>query len=332
MKKTSYLKLFFLCFGSLLFLTGCLNQDTAEEYTELSRDQTNTINAESNRDEIDVTTFDLSSGENGRASVVMLNSGYEMPVAGIGTFNLSDDECYNSVMTALESGVRLIDTAHIYRNEEEVGRAVRNSNVPRSDIFIITKLYTSQFSTAEAAINEAIEKLDVDYIDMLLLHHPGEKDVEAYHAMEQAVEDGKIRSIGLSNWYVEEIDDFLPQITIMPALIQNEIHPFYQEPEVIPYIQDKGIVMQAWYPLGGRGNRRELLTNETIVDIAETHNKSAAQVILRWHLQKGVVVIPGSSNPDHIIENISIFDFELTNEEMNKINSLNKDEKLGGWY
>ena len=262
---------------------------------------------------------------------VKLNSGYEIPLNGIGTYSLEGDTCVKSVSEALKRGVRLIDTAYMYHNEKEVGEAVRNSGVPREEIFVITKLYPNQFSEPEKAIDEALEKLDIEYIDMMLLHHPGADDVKAYKAMEQAVEDGKIRSIGLSNWYVEELEEFLPQVNITPALVQNEIHPYYQENEVIPYIQDLGIVVQGWYPLGGRGHTAELLGDETISSIAKAHGKSSAQVILRWNLQKGVVVIPGSSNPDHIQENTELYDFELTDEEIEKINALNRDEKHD-WY
>lgn len=165
----------------------------------------------------------------------------------------------------------------------------------------------------------------------MLLHHPGAGDVDAYKAMEQAVADGKIRSIGLSNWYIEEIDEFLPQVTITPAVIQNEIHPYYQESEVIDYMHSLGIAMEGWYPLGGRGHTQELLNDETIASIAKKHGRSAAQVILRWNLQKGVIVIPGSSNPEHIRENISLFDFELSEKEMEQISELNRDEKHD-WY
>ena len=262
---------------------------------------------------------------------VTLNSGYEMPIYGIGTYSLLNKECVNSVQTALENGVRLIDTAYMYHNEESVGAAVRNSGIPREEIFVITKLYPNQFANAEAAIDEALEKLDIEYIDLMLLHHPGSNDVDAYHAMETAVSEGKIRSIGLSNWYMEELEEFLPQVTITPALVQNEIHPYYQENEVIPYIQSFGIVVQGWYPLGGRGHTAELLGNEVISEIAASHSKSSAQVILRWNLQKGVVVIPGSSNPDHIKENTELFDFELTEEEMDLINALDRNEKHD-WY
>jgi diketogulonate reductase-like aldo/keto reductase len=258
-----------------------------------------------------------------------------MPILGLGTYALDHDTCVNSVMSLIENGGRLIDTAYMYHNEEAVGEGVRKAmeayGVPREELFVITKLYPNQFSSPEAAIEMALEKLDIGYIDMMLLHHPGSNDVKAYHAMEKYVEQGKIRSLGLSNWYVEELTDFLPQITITPALVQNEIHPYYQEQEVVPFIQEKGIVVQCWYPLGGRGHTSELLGDETIKSIAEAHGVSSAQVILRWDLQRGIVVIPGSSNPDHIKENLDLFGFELSDEEMARINALDRNEKHD-WY
>ena len=268
---------------------------------------------------------------NFETKTVMLNSGYEMPIYGLGTYSLTGETCVDSVTAALNSGVRLIDTAYMYHNEESVGEAVRNSGIPREEIFVITKLYPNQFANPEAAIDEALAKLDIEYIDMMLLHHPGAGDVDAYLAMEQAVEDGKIRSLGLSNWYVEELEEFLPQVNITPALVQNEIHPYYQENDVIPYIHGLGIVVQGWYPLGGRGYTAELLGNEVITEIAQAHGKSSAQVILRWNLQKGVVVIPGSGNPEHIKENTELFDFELTEAEMERIDGLDRNEKHD-WY
>lgn len=270
-------------------------------------------------------TFDLDK------KTVTLNSGYDMPIIGLGTYSLLDETCVTSVSTALRNGYRLIDTAYMYHNEESVGEGIKASGIPREEIFVTTKLYPNQFFNPETAIDEALEKLDVDYIDLMLLHHPGDHDVEAYHAMEKAVAEGKIRSIGLSNWYIKELEEFLPQVTITPALVQNEIHPYYQENDVIPYIQKLGIVVEGWYPLGGRGYTAELLGNEVILNIAKAHGKSSAQVILRWNLQKEVIVIPGSSNPDHIKENIDIFDFELTETEMNQINALDRSEKHD-WY
>lgn len=214
---------------------------------------------------------------------------------------------------------------------EGVRQAMEEYGIPREDIFVITKIYPSQFDDPEAAIDMALDKLDIGYIDMMLLHHPGSGDIKAYKAMEKYVEKGKIRSLGLSNWYVEELMNFLPQVDITPALVQNEIHPYYQEQDVVPFIQEKGIVVQCWYPLGGRGHTAELLGDETIRTIAAAHGVSSAQVILRWDLQRGIVVIHGSSNPDHIKENLDIFDFELTDEEMDKIGQIDRNEKHD-WY
>ncbi|MBP3900719.1 MAG: aldo/keto reductase [Blautia sp.] len=279
--------------------------------------------------EAEVGEFDFEK------KTVLLNSGYEMPVMGLGTYSLDHDTCVSSVKALLQNGGRLIDTAYMYGNEEEVGEGVRQAmeeyDIPREDIFVITKIYPSQFDDPETAIDMALEKLDIGYIDMMLLHHPGTNDAEAYLAMEKYVEQGKIRSLGLSNWYVEELTEFLPKINIMPALVQNEIHPYYQEQDVVPFIQEKGIVVQCWYPLGGRGYTAELLGDETIKAIAEAHSVSPAQVILRWDLQRGIVVIPGSSNPEHIKENLDLFGFELSEEEMEQIKALDRGEKHD-WY
>ena len=169
----------------------------------------------------------------------------------------------------------------------------------------------------------------------MLLHHPGDNDVKAYLKMEEYVKKGKIRSIGLSNWYIKELKKFLPKINIMPAIIQNEIHPYYQETEVINYIyndiKDKNIIVQGWYPLGGRGYNTELMKDEVLINIGKKYNKSLPQVILRWNLQRGTVVIPGSSNPEHIIEDNNIYDFELSDEDMQNIANLNRNEKHD-WY
>ena len=189
----------------------------------------------------------------------------------------------------------------------------------------------NQYANAEKSINDALKKLGVEYIDLMLLHHPDANDVKAYKAMEKAVREGKIRSLGLSNYYIDDLEKFLKQITIMPSLIQNEIHPYFQEKDVIKYANDKGIIMEAWYPLGGRANRTRLFEDKTISSIAKAHNKSSAQIILRWHLQSGVVAIPGSSNPAHIKENISIFDFELSEEEMKAIEKLERNQKFGSF-
>lgn len=278
-----------------------------------------------------VSNFDLEKGKNGKAPTVRLNSGYDMPIIGIGTYSLIGDICVNSVSTAIKNGYRLIDTAYIYGNEYRVGEAIKKSGVPREEIFITTKLYMNQYANAEKSINDALKKLGVEYIDLMLLHHPDANDVKAYKAMEKAVREGKIRSLGLSNYYIDDLEKFLKQITIMPSLIQNEIHPYFQEKDVIKYANDKGIIMEAWYPLGGRGHQKELLNDKVLKEIAQNHNKSVAQVILRWDIQKEIVVIPGSSNPAHIKENISIFDFELSEEEMKAIEKLEQNQKFSSF-
>lgn len=277
-----------------------------------------------------VGVFDFES------RTVMLGSGYEMPINGLGTYSLHGDECRNSVRSALENGVRLIDTASAYGNEEEIGQAIRKAIddgiVKREELFVVTKIYPGdEMANPEKAIQACLDRLDIGYVDMMLLHHPDANDVKAYKAMEQFVKDGKIRSIGLSNWYVEELTEFLPQVDTVPALIQNEIHPYYQENDVISFIQEKGIVVQGWYPLGGRGHTAELLGDPVIFQIAKAHGVFSAQVILRWNLQKGVVVIPGSSSPDHIKETIELYHFKLSEEEVRQINALDREEKHD-WY
>ncbi|MDR0612135.1 MAG: aldo/keto reductase [Dysgonamonadaceae bacterium] len=284
-----------------------------------------------NLNQNNVSSFDLSKGENGKAPTVRLSSGYDMPIVGLRTYSLHGNVCVNSVIAAIRRGFRKLDTAHMYGNEEEVGQGVRESGVPREEIFVATKLYSNQYSNPEAAIEGCLRKLDIGYLDLMLLHHPGANDVKAYKAIEKYVAQGKIRSIGLSNYYIREMSAFLPQVTVKPVLVQNEIHPYYQDTDVINYMHEQGIVVEAWYPLGGRGHTAALFNDPVIAGIAAAHGKSSAQVILRWDLQKGVVVIPGSSNPDHIEENISIFDFELTDEEMSRINALNRNEKHD-WY
>lgn len=340
-KKTLSLLLMTMIFG----MSACGNtadgENAANEITQsissVSAEAAAKKTAESKKSETEVTVNDMKTdtSEVGKFDLenkrVLLNSGYYMPIVGLGTYALEDDVCINSVNALLENGGRLIDTASFYGTEDSVGEAVRKSSVPREEIFVTTKLYPNQFANAAEAIDEALGETGLDYIDLMLLHHPGTDDVKAYKAMEQAVKDGKIRSIGLSNWYVEELEDFLPQVDTVPAVVQNEIHPYYQENDVIPYIQEKGIVVEGWFPFGGRGHTKEILGDSVITEIAGNHGVTSAQVILRWNLQKGVIVIPGSSNPEHIKENIDVFGFELTDDEIAKINALNRDEKHE-WY
>lgn len=275
--------------------------------------------------------FDLTTGENGKPPVITLSSGYTMPVLGLGTYSLHGDECIDAILSAIKLGYRKFDTATFYENEEEVGEAIRRSGVPREEFFICTKLYPNEFGHAKEAIEASLARLNIGYVDLMLLHHPGRNDVEAYKAMERAVAEGKIRSLGVSNYYIKEMTEFLPKVSIKPVMTQNEIHLYYQEKEVREFMHRNGIVIEGWYPFGGRGYTKAMFSNETLKEIAEAHGKSPAQIILRWDLQHGVAVIPGSSNPDHQKENISVFDFELTPEEMARIDALDRNEKHD-WY
>ena len=275
----------------------------------------------------DAPVFDLQNG------TVTLNNGIEMPILGIGTFRLSDEQAENSVYWALKAGFRLIDTARIYGNEEGVGRgmqrAIDEGLVTREEIFVTTKMWTDDYSNGAAAIDASLKRLGLDYIDLMILHHSQpQNDVDAYKSMEEAVANGKLRSIGLSNYYEpEDFDRLVNATTITPALLQNETHPYHQSTEMKAHIAQYGTVMESWFPLGGRGHTQELFDDPTIAGIAAAHSKSSAQILLRWHLQAGNIAIPGSSNEDHIKENFDIFDFELTDEEMAQITALDKNER-----
>ena len=275
--------------------------------------------------------FDLEKG------TVLLNNGIEMPILGIGTFRLSDEQAENSVYWALKDGYRLIDTARIYGNEVGVGRGIQRAIdegfVTREEIFVTTKMWTDDYDDGDSAIENSLNRLGLDYIDLMILHHsaPG-SDVEAYQAMERAVEDGKLKSIGLSNYYTpEDFDRLVEATTIVPVLLQNETHPYHQSMEMKEHLKKYGTVMESWFPLGGRGNTQTLFNDETIVSIAEAHGKTSAQIILRWHLQAGNIAIPGSSNEDHIQENYEIFDFELSEEEMQRMSDLDRNERFADY-
>lgn len=275
--------------------------------------------------------FDLESG------TVMLNNGIRMPILRIGTYRLSQTEAENSVYWALRDGYRLIDTARIYGNETGVGRGIRRAIdeglVKREDIFVTTKMWTDDYDNGDAAINASLERLGLDYIDLMILHHSQPRnDVDAYHAMERAVADGKLRSIGLSNYYEpEDFDRLVNATTIVPVLLQNETHPYHQSREMKEHLAQYGTVMESWFPLGGRGNTQILFDDPVIVGIAEAHGKTSAQIILRWHLQAGNIAIPGSRNENHIAENYDIFGFTLSEEEMEQMTNLDRNERFASY-
>jgi 2,5-diketo-D-gluconate reductase A len=262
-------------------------------------------------------------------SSLTLNNGSRMPQLGLGVYLVSDVAvCEASVKTALQSGYRLIDTAAAYRNERAVGRGIRSSGVPREEVFLTTKLWASDYGLdkARVAIGAAVQRLDVGPIDMLLLHQPVGDVVVAWRAMEEAVELGAVRAIGVSNFTVDDLEKLRASAQIRPAVNQIELHPHWQQAELLPYLAEHDIVAEAWYPLG-HGSKK-LLSEPAIAAAASAHGKSAVQVVLRWHLQRGFVAIPKSTDPAHIAANIDVDDFELGRQEMAGINALGKNRPM----
>ena len=255
---------------------------------------------------------------------VTLNNEIKMPMAGIGTFLLTPDEAENAVLVALKDGYRLIDTANAYVNEKAVGRAMKKSGIVREEIFLETKLWPS-FYEKDDAVEKTLERLDTDYIDLLLIHQPAGNYIAGYRQMEKAYKEGKVKAIGLSNFNKEQIQEILNICEIKPTVLQTELHPYFQEKELKEFLDKNGIVIQAWYPLGHGDS--SLLEETLFKKLGEKYKKSSAQIILRWHIQAGNIVIPGSKNPAHIKENFDLFDFELTDEEMKNIAALNKDKR-----
>ena len=271
------------------------------------------------------SAFDLD------ARTVTLNNGVAMPVLGIGTYILSSAQAEESVYAALMAGTRLIDTARIYGNEDGVGRGIARAGVPRDEVFLTTKLWTADFSDAAAAIDASLTRLGQDYVDLLLLHHEDTYDEDAYHAMEDAVGAGKVRCIGISNFYEDGFARMLAASRIPPAVLQNETHPYYQERSVKEAIAGAGTVLESWFPLGGKDNCQALFADPIIAEVAGNHGVSPAQALIRWHLQSGNVCIPGSSNPDHILEDADVFGFALTDDETAAIDALETGQRLA-WY
>lgn len=253
-----------------------------------------------------------------------LNNGIKMPMAGIGTFLLTPDQAESAVLEALKDGYRLIDTANAYVNEKAVGRAMKKSGLAREDIFLETKIWPS-FYEQEDAIEKTLERLDTDYIDLLLIHQPSGNYVAGYRLMEKAYKAGKVKAIGLSNFTKEQVQEILDICEVKPAVLQTEVHPYFQENELKEFLEKEEIKIQAWYPLGHGDSA--LLEEAALVELGKKYQKSTAQIILRWHIQDGNIVIPGSKNPEHIKDNFDLFDFKLTDAEMDKIRGLDKNKR-----
>ena len=259
---------------------------------------------------------------------LQLNDGTEIPQLGIGVYQIPEGtETENAVLTALEIGYRHIDTAHAYQNERSVGRAVKKSGISRQDIWITTKLWPNEYGEGKTliAINKMLERLDTDYIDLLLLHQRFGDYLGAWKDMERAVREGKVKSIGLSNFESERLGEVLKMATIKPSVLQVELHPYYQQTELKKRVAPYGTVLEAWYPLGHGDSM--LLEEPVLVEIGKKYSKSSAQIILRWHIQEGIIVFPRSTKKEHLQDNFDIFDFELTDKEMNAIRGLDKGER-----
>lgn len=256
---------------------------------------------------------------------VKLNNGLEMPILGFGVFQVPDaEECERSVLHAIEAGYRSIDTAAAYMNEEAVGKAIRKSGIPREEIFLTTKLWISDagYENAKKGFETSLSKLQVDYLDLYLIHQPFGDVYGSWRAMEELYEAGKIKAIGVSNFYPDRVMDFILHNKVVPAVNQIETHPFNQQTETQKFLKDNGVRIESWGPFAeGRNN---LFTNEVLAGIGKKHNKSVAQITLRWMIQRGVVVIPKSVHKERIIENFRVFDFELSADDMEKIATLDQ--------
>lgn len=255
---------------------------------------------------------------------VTLSNGVKMPILGYGVYQITKDECERCVMDALKVGYRHIDTAQAYFNEEEVGSAIRKSGVPREEIFLTTKVWLEHYGeeNAYASVLESMRKLQTDYIDLVLLHQPFGDAYGAWRALEKLYEAGKIRAIGISNFYADRMVEFANFNRIRPMVNQVETHPFNQQTEAMEWMKKYDIQIEAWAPFGeGRGG---LFENPVLTEIGARYGKTAAQVMLRWHIQRGVVVIPKSTHVERMAENFNVFDFSLSAEDMNAISALDK--------
>jgi len=262
---------------------------------------------------------------------VELNNSKMMPILGFGVWRAKNgEETYKAVSMALEAGYRSIDTAAIYRNEESVGQAIADSGIDRSEIFLTTKLWNEdqRQSRQREAFFESLKRLQTDYIDLYLIHWAIDGKIEeSWKVMEQLVNEGYIRSIGVCNFQIHHLETLLKSATILPVIDQVETHPYLSQRKLLEFLKSKRINLEAWSPLGG--GKTNLFDNEVLVEIATKHHKSPAQIILRWDLQRGIISIPKSVHKNRIIENANLFDFALSEDEMNQINELNQDLRSG---
>ncbi|MGL5972849.1 MAG: aldo/keto reductase [Oscillospiraceae bacterium] len=263
---------------------------------------------------------------------IKLNNGLEIPIVGLGVFRTEDgQETENAVKWSLEVGYRHIDTAMIYQNEKGVGNGIKQSNVPREEIFLTTKLWNDDIrnDNVNDAFLRSLDKLQTDYVDLYLIHWPVEGRLNAWKEMEKLYADNKIKAIGVSNFTKQHIQELYNVCNIKPAVNQIESHPMFTNQELIDYCQSENIQVQAWSPLGGTGNKNGLLSNPTIVSLSKKYKKSSAQIIIRWNIQRNVIVLPKSVHQNRLKENIDVFDFEISLEDMSLISSLDIGGRIG---
>jgi diketogulonate reductase-like aldo/keto reductase len=265
---------------------------------------------------------------------VTLNNGITMPQLGFGVFLMPPDQTAEKVSVALENGYHLIDTAAAYRNEEGVGEAIKNSGIPREELFITSKLWNTDhgYDRAIQGFETSLNKLGLDYLDLFLIHWPLPMKglfTETWKGLEQIYKTGRVKAIGVSNFNPNHLESLLKEAEIVPAVNQVELHPTFTQPQLRQYAKTHGIQVEAWYPLGGQRSKDQLLGLPLLTDLAKKYGKTTAQIVLRWHIQLGLVAIPKSANPERIRENINIFDFELSQPEMDSISALDKGVRVG---
>lgn len=260
---------------------------------------------------------------------IVLNDGNKIPELGYGVYLIDDrEECAKLTLEAIKEGYRHIDTAQYYKNERAVGDAIRKSGIPREEFFVTTKIWISEYGyeKAKQAIDDSLRRLNIEYIDLMLLHQRYRDYIGAWKALEEAQKEGKIKSIGVSNFRIEELTNLLNNCNIVPSVNQIECHPYFQRNELKNFMKEHNIKTEAWFPLG-HGNKK-LLNDKTFISLAEKYNKTPAQIILRWHLQSNHIIFPKTIKVSHLQENLNIYDFELTEEDMNLINSMDKNKSF----
>lgn len=255
---------------------------------------------------------------------VKLNNGVEMPVVGIGTFCIKPEDAEVAVREGLKMGYRLIDTANAYVNERAVGRGIKESGIAREEVFVSSKIWATEYLNPNA-VDNTLERLGLHYIDLLFIHQPTKNYMEGYRMIEKAYKEGKVKAIGISNCEGKYLEDILANCEIKPQVMQVEAHPYFTQEELRKELEKENIVLMSWYPLGHGDSK--LINEETFKKIGEKYGKSSVQVILRWHLDMGFIVIPGASKVEHVKDNLNILDFKLSDEDMQEIAKLNKNER-----